>query len=229
MAEAARILPAPGELFPLAWRRDDARFGTCVAVHLPVTSSVDPVALLGSLHREEQELGRALRGPRLIEFVGGRQASRLARSGMPGADSPTLSGPNGAPEVGGGVKISISHSQTLAVALVSTGHAYAIGVDIEAIPADARGEDLLAERILSTSERDGGAVETVQRLSIKEAAYKALVALMGKHLPLREISVAREGDAGFCVRVPDTELQVEVISSRIDEHYLSLARARRAL
>ncbi len=101
-------------------------------------------------------------------------------------------------------------------------------MDIECVPTDARGEELLAERILSPRERGDASIETVQRLSIKEAAYKALVALMGKHLPLREISVAREGDAGFCVRVPDSELHVEVISSRVDGHYLSLARVQRA-
>ena len=32
----------------------------------------------------------------------------------------------------------------------------------------------------------------------------------------------------FSIRVPDAEMQVEAISSRIAGHYLSLARARRA-
>ena len=150
------------DLFPLAFRLDDARFGTCVGVHLPVAHSVDPASLLGSLHPEEQALCRSMRGPRLIEWIGGRHASRLARAGMPGAGSPTLSGLSGAPEVGGGVKISISHTERLAVALASPEQAYAIGVDVEAIPTDARGEELLAERILSppsASERhrDGSA------------------------------------------------------------------------
>ena len=72
---------------------------------------------------------------------------------------------NGAPEVGGGVTVSISHSERLAAALASPDRGYAIGVDVEAIPTDARGEDLLAERILSPAERDGIAIETVQRLS----------------------------------------------------------------
>ena len=73
---------------------------------------------------------------------------------MPGAGSPTLSGLNGAPEVDG-VNVSISHSERLAAALASPDRGYAIGVDVEAIPSDARGEDLLAERILSPAERDG--------------------------------------------------------------------------
>jgi phosphopantetheinyl transferase (holo-ACP synthase) len=98
-----------------------------------------------------------------------------------------------------------------------------------AIPTDARGEELLAERILSPAEHNGPTIETVQRLSIKEAAYKAIVALTGKHLPLRKISVERDADGGFRIHVADAEMQVEVISSRIDGHYLSLARARRAV
>jgi len=88
---------------------------------------------------------------------------------------------------------------------------------------------LLAERILSPAERDGIAIDTVQRLCIKEAAYKAIVGLTGKHLPLRQISVERDGDTGFGIRVPHADLQVEAISSRIEGHYLSLARARRTL
>lgn len=232
MAKAARVSHVADDLFPLAFQLDNGRFGTCVGVHLPVAHSVDPASLLGSLHPEEQALCRAMRGPRLIEWIGGRLASRLARAGSPGADGPTLSGLSGAPEVGGGVKISISHTERLAVALASAEQAYAIGVDVEAISTDTRGEDLLAERIISAAERDGSVdgtnIETVQRLSIKEAAYKAISSLTGKHLPLREISVERDGDEEFRIHVPAADLQVEAISSRIAGHYLSLARARRA-
>jgi 4'-phosphopantetheinyl transferase EntD len=200
-----------------------------VTVRLPAVQSADPGWLLESLHPEEQALGRSLRGPRLIEWIGGRYASRLARAGMPGAGSPTLAGPRGAPEVGAGVMVSISHSERLAAALARPDRGYAVGVDVEAIASDARGGDLLAERILSPAERDGIAIDTAQRLCIKEAAYKAIVGLTGKHLALREICVERDGDTGFGIRVPHADLQVEAISSRIDGHYLSLARARRTL
>ena len=70
-----------------------------------------------------------------------------------GSRQPTLSGLNGAPEVGGGVNVSISHSERLAAALASPDRGYAIGVDVEAIPSDAAARDLLAERILSPAER----------------------------------------------------------------------------
>jgi hypothetical protein len=65
----------------------------------------------------------------------------------------------------------------------------------------------------------------VQRLSIKEEPISALT---HTHLPLREIAVTREG-SGFRLQVPDAAIEVEAISSRIEGHYLSLARARRAL
>jgi 4'-phosphopantetheinyl transferase EntD len=227
MAKPARLSRPADDLFPQAFRFDDARFGTCVAVRLPTMHSADPGSLLESLHPEEQKLARSMRGQRLIEWIGGRHASRLARAGIPGAGSPTLADPKGAPEVDGGVNISISHSERLAAALASPDRGYAIGVDIEAISSDGRGEDLLAERILSSAERNGTTIDTAQRLSIKEAAYKAIVGLTGKHVPLREICVERDGDTGFGIRVLNADLQVEAVSSRIEEHYLSLARTRR--
>jgi 4'-phosphopantetheinyl transferase EntD len=218
MAETA--LMNRDELFPVAFRVEDARFGRCVGVHLP-TGSVYPLALLERLHPEERELCRSMRGARLKEFAGGRVASRLARVGMKDEGSPTLIGANGAPDASG-VRISLSQTQTLAVALASPDLGCAIGVDIEPIGTDGRGDDLLAERILSPDE--GADIDIVQRLSIKEAAYKALFALTGTHLLLRDIVVAREGD-GFRVRVPS--VKVKAVSSRIEGHYLSLARARR--
>ncbi len=219
MAETA--LMSRDELFPVAFRFEDARFGRCVGVHLPAVGSVDAAPVLAVLHAEERELCRSMRGARLKEFAGGRVASRLARAGMKDEGSPTLIGANGAP-VAAGLRISLSHTQILAVALSSPDLGYAVGVDIEAIAGDRHGNHLLAERILSPDE--GADIDIVQRLSIKEAAYKALFALTGMHRPLRDIVVTRERD-GFLIQVPAGE--VEAVSSRIEGHYLSLARARR--
>jgi 4'-phosphopantetheinyl transferase EntD len=220
MVEAA--LMSRDALFPLAFRFDDARYGTCAGVHLPPAASVDTAALLAALHPDERELGRPMRGARLVEFAGGRIASRLARAGMACASPPTLIGANGIPEVAGGVSVSLSHTQRLAVALASPDLRYAVGVDIEAITVDRRGDALLAERILSPSE--GPDIDIVQRLSIKEAAYKAIFALTRSHLPLREIAVMRDGE-GFRIAIPT--LEVVAISAIRDGHYLTLARALR--
>lgn len=224
MAKPARVTHGRDDLLPLAFRRESP-FGTCVAVHLPGADPIDPFALLEMLHPEEREFCRSMRGARLVEWIGGRHASRLARAGMPGAGSPTLIGLSGAPQVGGGVAISISHTQTLAVALASPDHAHAVGVDVEAIPTDTRGEELLAERIMSAAERYCPTIDIVQRLSIKEAAYKAVSTLTGTHLPLREITVERDGEDDFRVRLPEVGMQAEASSSCVESHYLSLARA----
>ena len=81
MAETA--LMSRDELFPVAFRFEDARFGTCVGVHLPAACRRSAGAACSALHPEERELCRAMRGARLEEFAGGRVASRLARAGMP--------------------------------------------------------------------------------------------------------------------------------------------------
>lgn len=222
MAETALMTPAAADPFSLVFCFEDARFGTCAGVHLQPAGSVDVAGLLSALHPEERELCRSMRGARLVEFAGGRTASRFARAGMKGEGNPTLMGANGAP-VTAGVRISLSHTQNLAVALATPDLDYTVGVDVEAIVADGRGDELLAERILSPEE--GADIDLVQRLSIKEAAYKALFALTDVHLPLRDIVVTREGD-GFRIRVPAAE--VEASSSRIEGHHLSLARARQA-
>jgi 4'-phosphopantetheinyl transferase EntD len=227
--EGAVLAQTGPDLYPLAFRLEE-RFGTCVGVHLTGAHSIEPAALLRSLHPDEQALCRSMKGARLVEWVGGRHASRLARIGMNGAGSPTLATSSGAPEVAEGVKISISHTQTLAVALASADSGYAIGVDVEAVATDTLGEELLAERIMSPAEFDGSLsrgpdIETVQRLSIKEAVYKAAFALTGAHLPLRQISVERHEDGGaqFRILVPVETMRVEAMSFRVEEHFLSLA------
>src|SRR5262249_8647774 len=154
--------------------------------------------------------------------AGGRVASRLARVGVSDASGPTLIGPDGAPKVAG-ARISLSHTQKLAVALANSDLGYTVGVDVEAIATDRHRDRLLAERILSPSE--GPDIDIVQRLSIKEAAYKAISALTSTHFPLRDIAAARDGE-GFRIRIP--ELEVEAKAMRLEGHYLSLARARRS-
>jgi 4'-phosphopantetheinyl transferase EntD len=124
----------------LAFCFEDTRFGTCTGVHLP--DSVAAASLLASLHPEERELCRSMRGTRLVEFAGGRHASRLAREGMKAARAPTLTGANGAPDVAGRVRISLSHTQKLAAALASSDARYAIGGDIEAIATDGGADHL---------------------------------------------------------------------------------------
>jgi 4'-phosphopantetheinyl transferase EntD len=221
LAMAESLLMSRDAVFPLAFQFEDARFGTCAGVHLPPPGSVEAAALLAELHPEERDLCWSMRGARMVEFAGGRVASRLARAAMQHEPGPTLMGPHGVPEVQGG-GISLSHTQRLAAALANPDLCHTVGVDIEAIDASPHGHELLAERILAPGEAPD--IDIVQRLSIKEAAYKAIFALTGMHLPLRDIAVMRDSQ-GF--RIPIPALEVEAKSIRIEGHYLSLGRARR--
>ncbi len=103
-----------------------------------------------------------------------------------------------------------------------------VGVDIE--PLDDDGDmELLAERILSDDERraiDSSEEPTgiLRRLSLKEAAYKALFPRYG-HVPLRQITVwppAR--GAGFRVFATAQRIPVTAASRDLGGQVLSLAR-----
>jgi 4'-phosphopantetheinyl transferase EntD len=213
-------------LYPIAFAFDTT-FGRCVGVDLAAALAADPASVTAQLHPAERMLALAIRGARLVEFTGGRVASRLARSGMPGADRPTLSGEAGLPTVKGGVSVSISHTRRFAVALANAEAGSSIGIDIEPLD-EAEAGDLLAERILSDDERAadlrGEAIGILQRLSLKEAAYKALFPRFG-HIRLREIAVLRTDGAmrGFRVAAPgDTTVAVEFL--HLHGHILSFAR-----
>jgi 4'-phosphopantetheinyl transferase EntD len=222
---------ADAELYPLAFRFEE-RFGVCVGVRLAAALEAEPAALRELLDEEERSLCQSMRGARLVEWIGGRVASRLARQGMSGADGPTLRAPSGAPDAGPNASLSISHTRELAVALASTRLGDSVGVDIEISEPEQR-DDLLAERILSpaelaTRETGGAAVDLAQLLSIKEAAYKAIFSLTATHLSLRHITVRRSGepDGAFEVALLADGIVAEAASYRFEGHYLSLARAR---
>jgi phosphopantetheinyl transferase (holo-ACP synthase) len=97
------------------------------------------------------------------------------------------------PTASNGASVSISHARRFAVAVASDAPDTSVGVDIE--PLDQDGPlTLLAERILSEQERgahfEGEPVPILRRLSLKEAAYKALFPRYG-HVALQEIAVLR--------------------------------------
>ncbi len=222
---AARFVTdaAGGHLYPVAFAIDTG-FGRCVGVDLSAALDADPAALLARLHPEELPYCQGMRGARLVEFAGGRIASRLARAGMHGADRPTLRGPAGMPTATSGVSVSISHARRIAVALANAEAGRTIGVDIEAL--DEHGAiPLLAERILTDAERASDltseAIPVLRRLSLKEAAYKALFPRCG-HVPLREISVLRPGSsADYHIDTPACPRLFTAAARDLDEHVLS--------
>jgi 4'-phosphopantetheinyl transferase EntD len=218
---------AGGDLYPVAFAIDTG-FGRCVGVDLSAALVADPAALPALLHPEEVPLAHGMRGARLVEFAGGRIASRLARAGMRGADRPTLRGPAGQPMATGGIIVSISHTRRIAVALANADAGCTIGVDIEALGDDDT-SPLLAERILSADERAADRtaepIPILRRLSLKEAAYKALFPRFG-HIRLREISVLPSGRAGAGYRITTAAGHgpIGAASSDLDRHVLSFVR-----
>ena len=212
-------------VFPLAFRLATP-FGPCVGIALD-GAPADPAVLLPLLHPDERPLATGLRGQRLVEFAGGRIAARLGRAGMPGADGPTLRSAAGAP-LCDGAAVSIAHTRHLAVALTGPSAARPVGVDVELL-ATHPGDGLLEERITTADERaveqGAGRLAVVERLALKEAAWKALHPLVGP-IPLRDIHVVR-GRSGISVASPRLNGTVTLAGAlhAINGHVLGLVAA----
>lgn len=230
-AVSAVLARGPGEggtaaaPYPVAFDLD-TRFGRCVGVDLAPALAAGPGMLSALLHPEERPLAQGMRGARLVEFVGGRIAARLARARLPGADRPTLRGPGGMPLATAGISLSISHTRCLAVALAHAGPG-TVGIDVELLCGNS-GDVLLAERILSDAERcddsPEGRIPVVQRLSLKEAAYKALWPIAGP-VPLRRIAILRTGPGRHGIEVAVAGGYGVTAECRdVRGHVLSLAR-----
>jgi 4'-phosphopantetheinyl transferase EntD len=205
------------------------RFGHCVGLGLGAAAA-DRLGLLRHIHPREALLCDTLQGARLVEWVGGRCAARRAMGRAGVAPGPILVGRCGAPDPGPGASISISHTRGLAVALASTQPGLTVGVDVETPDADMARPDLLAERILSADERRRGvggetAERLLLRLTLKEAAFKAVFTLLGRAPPLRTITIA--GTPGrLRASTPERNLVVELESLRQGRWLLGLAAAR---
>ena len=215
----------PDDLFPLAFRIVTP-FGPSVGVALDAAPG-EPGLVLPRLHPAEREIARELRGARLVEFAGGRIAARLALGGLAAGDRPVLRGPDGAPRCAG-TSISISHSRRLAVALVGTVPGPGVGVDIEPLAVE-RGDALLAERIVSAVEHAGDdaghPLAVVERLALKEAAWKALHPLVGP-VRLRDL-VAVRTPGGVAVSAPGVGAGVTLsaVLLTVDGHALAAVAA----
>lgn len=210
-------------VFPPAFRLE-TRFGHCVGVHL-ATTSADPTVLLSLLHPAERPLAEGLRGARLVEFVGGRVAARLARRALSAADGPTLRAAGGTP-LAEGIAISIAHTRHLAVALAGNDGSRPVGVDVERLAPDP-GDHLLTERIVTPEEEAAdlasAPLPVVARLALKEAAWKALYPLAGP-LALRAIAVIRDRD-GVSVTARGSGCKLDAELRFVAGHALAIAAA----
>lgn len=146
--------------------------------------------------------GEAVQGvpKRIAEFRAGRAAARaaLAELGLP--DRPIPAAPDRAPIWPHGLQGSISHSDSLCLAVV--GRCRGIGADLEeATPLDP---DLRAA-VLRPEEAGATALEAKLIFSAKEAAYKAQYALSRRLFDFQMLSITLDGPAftaRFAAEVP---------------------------
>jgi enterobactin synthetase component D len=210
--------------------------GRCLGVHLP-EGEASPRG--EGLPAEEQAFAATLTAVRRRTWLGGRVALRqaLVRAGL---DAPAvLADARGAPMFPPGGSGSISHKETLAVALVARADpsgATRLGVDIE---LDAQPAHDIASRVLTDDEvvevaaleERSRAREVLLRFSAKEAIYKALDPFVRRYVAFKEVAVSPlpGGAATVELRLPASEgaFDAEVRWLRREGFVLTTARVIR--
>jgi enterobactin synthetase component D len=182
--------------------------GRCVGVRLPVAQGPIDALAAHVLATEEAAYASHLGLPRRRTWVGGRVAMReaLARSGL--RAPPVLADARGAPELPSGMVGSISHKESLAVALIATvaeGTSARVGVDIEVDetrPYDIGSKVLTDDEAAEIAEFEWPRrqSETRLRFSAKEAIYKALDPFVRRYVSFKEVEVTPRADGTTEVR-----------------------------
>jgi enterobactin synthetase component D len=170
--------------------------GRCVGVRIPPDGAGVAALAEAALLTDERAFGETLAPVRRRTWVAGRAALReaLARAGL-ACPSPVLADDRGAPRLPASVRGSISHKETIAVALVAPDGGARVGVDIEI--DQARRHDI-SRRVLTAGERDeiaglserDRAREVLVRFSAKEAIYKALDPFVRRFVGFDEVQVS---------------------------------------
>lgn len=186
--------------------RLDLPHGRCVGVALPESAVEGEEALaaaVAALPEEERRHVETLPEARRAGWAGGRIALRAALTDLSVGAGPILSTPRGAPLLPTGARGSISHKQTLAIALAARTEADAgawrLGIDIERI---VPGRVDISKRVLRPDELeflpppgDPRRVEEVAfAFSAKEAIYKALDPFLARYVSFQEVAVDRRSD-----------------------------------
>jgi len=192
---------------------------------------------LASLHPEEARQAVTYADARKRTFAAGRAAMRLALGERGATCGPILSDVRGAPTLPAGVSGSISHKETVAVALVDDVGPWRVGVDVEVertqkidISRRVLTDDELEQ--LSGLEPPARARLVLTRFSLKEAIYKAIDPFLRRYVGFREVSIDRGGAVTSAFRPEEPALEIEA-TLREEETpagrlFLSTARARLA-
>jgi 4'-phosphopantetheinyl transferase EntD len=216
--------------------REESEHGLLIAIALPHEDALDVEST--EVVDEERALVSGAHRRRQRTFVGGRIALHRALRGVGSVHGPILANPRGAPLVLAPFLGSVSHKDTVAVALArgpSSGpaRADAIGIDVEV--ARARDVDI-GRHVLTERERAalGGSGltrerEVVLRFSMKEALYKVLDPFLHRYIGFLEVEIDPLPDGGAHVHTQLKEgscpVVVDVRWRERDGLFLSTARA----
>jgi 4'-phosphopantetheinyl transferase EntD len=170
--------------------------GWCVGLRIPADDADVHALAEETLLLEERAFAATLARFRLRTWLAGRAALRVAlgRAGL-ACPSAILADERGAPRTPEDLLASVSHKDSVAVALVArAGGAARIGVDVE---HDRERRHDIASRVLTDheqaeiagfSERDRTREVTV-RFSAKEAIYKAIDPFLRRYVGFDEVAV----------------------------------------
>jgi 4'-phosphopantetheinyl transferase EntD len=209
--------------------------GLCVAVLLPEAREAGYPPALDVLPGEELAAAAAMSPVRRRTWLGGRVAMRLALARAGIAAAPVLSDDRGAPLLPAGVAGSISHKESIAVALVAAQAEARLGIDVEA--DGARSLDI-SRKVLHPDELPEVATyagadrdrEVLLRFSAKEAIYKAIDPFVRRYVGFKEVSVSPRPDGTAEVRdhlgADAGRYSIEVRWRRLQGLVLTTARVR---
>jgi enterobactin synthetase component D len=160
-------------------------------------------AAVAALPEAERRHVETLPEARRASWTGGRIALRAALTDLGIGAGPILSTPRGAPLLPAGARGSISHKDSLAVALAARAGAdqgaWRLGIDIERV---APGKLDISKRVLRPEElsylpppEDPRRIEELAfAFSAKEAIYKALDPFLARYVSFQEVAVERISD-----------------------------------
>ena len=219
--------------------------GRCVGVCIP--SEVDE-KVLAELVPEERSFVSTLASGRHPSWVAGRLALREAFRDLGIEPGPILATRRGAPALPSDLVGSISHKRTLAVGLAGRREGGAsIGVDLETCPPahssvqevhsqarpDVRTRVLTPDELarLESVPEEHRRRTVILHFSLKEALYKAIDPLVGRHVAFHEASITPlpDGSASIALALSENDgcFAVTAFWTEVEDHFLTTARVQR--